>query len=440
MRSKIFSNIGWLVGGRVVQSALSFVLSAITARMLGPEDFGVVGYVTAIVSFFASICVLGFNFIVTNEIVKNPDRTGEVVGTAIVLRTVISTVAIVLVQVVMYALHPEDSLIKVASFVASLTLFLQSFDVISYFFHTNLKSKTVVVVTVSAQILTSVYRMAILLSTAPITFFAAVDSVNYLSIALLLFIAYKKHVSPKLTFTWVTAKQLLGQSYHMVLSGLFIAVYAQSDRIMIGQMLGEAEVGYYTAALTLAGAWGFVLIAVIESVKPIIVEARKHDYELFTKRTTQLFFVILWMSIVMGMAMTIFGRLVVRIVYGSDYTETASALSIVTWYTGFSFLGTAKNVWLISEGKQRYETVFTAVGASANVLLNFLLIPIYGISGAAVATLVTQIVTNFVCPALFRDTRAISGMAVNAFFFRGISLKEEVLGLWTQVKGWLSKC
>ena len=94
--------------------------------------------------------------------------------------------------------------------------------------------------------------------------------------------------------------------------------------------------------------------------------------------------------------------------------EAAGCLRIVTWYTGFSYLGVARNIWTVCEGKQRYEKHFALAGILSNFLLNLLLIPVYGAEGAALASLLTQIVTNVITPFLFRDTRENARFVIKA--------------------------
>ncbi len=68
-------------------------------------------------------------------------------------------------------------------------------------------------------------------------------------------------------------------------------------------------------------------------------------------------------------------------------------------------MGSARDVWIICEGHQKYSKWFALIGALTNLGLNLLLIPRIGMIGAAVATLVTQIMTGFVVTLFFKNTR-----------------------------------
>ena len=80
-------------------------------------------------------------------------------------------------------------------------------------------------------------------------------------------------------------------------------------------------------------------------------------------------------------------------------------LQIVVWYTTFSYIGAVRNIWLLAENKQQYLLKINLLGAIANVLLNVCLIPLFGINGAAIASLITQFFTNVITGYLIKDIR-----------------------------------
>ena len=94
-----------------------------------------------------------------------------------------------------------------------------------------------------------------------------------------------------------------------------------------------------------------------------------------------------------------------KILYGAEYVASVNPLRLIVWYTTFSYLGSVRNVWMLAEGKQKYLWVINLCGAMTNVLLNFVLIPISGVMGAALASLITQIFTNVVMGFVIKDVR-----------------------------------
>ncbi len=118
-----------------------------------------------------------------------------------------------------------------------------------------------------------------------------------------------------------------------------------------------------------------------------------------------LYNIIVYLSLIQSVAMTILAPLLIKILYGSAYQLSVPALQIIVWYTTFSYYGGAKDVWILGEGKQKYLIWLNACGAIMNVIINFILIPIWGINGAAIASLITQIFTNIIMLIIIKPLR-----------------------------------
>ena len=103
--------------------------------------------------------------------------------------------------------------------------------------------------------------------------------------------------------------------------------------------------------------------------------------------------------------MTVFARPIITILYGDGYLPAIPALQIIVWYTTFSFLGTVRNIWMLAEKKQKYLWMVNMSGAFGNVLLNAIFIPLWGILGAAFASLMTQIFTNIIVGFIIKPIR-----------------------------------
>lgn len=176
---------------------------------------------------------------------------------------------------------------------------------------------------------------------------------------------------------------------------------------------------YYGTALSICNVWVFVLAAIIDSFNPIILELHNTDEKGFIKKNIQLYSIVFYVSMAVGILYTVFAGIGIRILYGEAYMPAVTPLRIITWYVAFSYLGVARNAWVVSENKQKYLIPINAGSAVMNVILNMGLIPLLGTSGAAVASLVTQISTIFIMPLFIKDMRQNVSMMVNAVLLRG---------------------
>ncbi len=417
--NKVAKNASWIIGGRVIQMVLSLFVGIITARYLGPGNYGVINYVAAYIAFFTSLCILGINSIIVKEFSDCPNEHGDLIGTAIVLRVISSVLSIFLVIALVSIVDAGDSTIRHVAFLSSLSLVFQSFDTITYWFQAKLNSKISSIATLIAYICVSIYRIILLILNKNVFWFAAASSVDTLVIAILLLFFYKKNNGPSLKVDLKRGKLLLGKSYHFILAGLMVQIYSQTDKVMIKQMLNETEVGYYSLAVSICAMWTFVLQAIIDSMYPVIV-ASYGDKKRFDNKNKQLYAMVFYISVFVSVGIALFGGYVVRILYGEAFLPATSALKVVTWYTAFSFLGVARNAWLVCEGKQKYLKWMYFLATIINVILNYLMIPRWGTVGAAVASLVTQICTSIVLPYFISETRTNAKLMIDAILLKGI--------------------
>lgn len=420
LKNKEVKNAGWIIGGKIAQMVISFIVSILTARYLGPSNYGLIGYASAFVVFFSSLCTLGINSVIIKDFVDNPDEQGEAIGSAILLRAVSSFLSAVMVVGIVGIVDRNEPTTIIVTALCSLGLVFQIFDTVNYWFQSQYKSKITSIATFLAYIIVSGYKILLLIFGANVKWFALATSVDYIAVAVFLLLAYKKHGGQRFKFTKRKAKQLLSSSYHYILSGMMIAVYAQTDKFMLKQMLDETVVGYYSTAVTVCTMWCFVLQAVIDSIYPTILTLHGKDKIAFDRKNRQLYAITFYMSLAVSVLFMFFGTPVIKILYGEAYLPAVNVLKIVTWYTAFSYLGVARNAWIVAEGKQKYLKYIYTVAALLNVIINFALIPVMGAEGAALASLITQVLTSIVLPLFIKELRPNAKLMLEAIILKGI--------------------
>lgn len=420
IKNKEVKNASWLIGGRIAQMLLSLLIGVLTARYLGPDNYGLIHYGTAYVTFFTSLCTLGINSVIIKNFIDYPDQQGETIGTTIVLRLVSSVLSSILIIGIVSILDHDEPMTIFVTALCSISLIFQAFDTIHYWFQSRYQSKISAIAVFIAYTVTSIYKLILLITGKDVRWFAFSTSVDYICVAIFLILAYKKNKGLKLSFSWGKGKQLLQQSYHYILSGMMIAIYMQTDKLMIKQMLGETEVGFYSSATTICSMWVFVLNAVIDSMYPTIMKLYSANKEQFERKNRQLYAIVFYMSGFVSICFMFLGDLVVRILYGEGYAPAGGILKIATWYTAFAYLGTARNAWIVCNNKQKYLKYMYLGAAFINVIMNFILIPVLGAKGAAAASLITQICTSILLPCFWKEMRPNVKLMIDAILLKKI--------------------
>lgn len=418
--NRFFSNVMWDMGGKIFQMVLTLVVGMLTARYLGPSNYGVIGETASYVSFFSVICQLGFTSTAVKEIMDDKEKEGEILGTSIFFRVCTSLISTVAITCLLYVLKDGDRLIVWVAFLQSLSLIFQSFEMIHYWYQSRLETQVSVKIQSIAYVIMAAYKIALLAFGKSVEWFAFSTALEAAVVGAALLLVYGRGEGKKLSVSLRAGKEMFKRSYHFILSGLMVTIYSEMDKIMLGEMLSETAVGYYTAATKVSSMWSFVLTALINSSRPVIISSRSKSQELYVKQNKRLYAAIIWIGIAAGLAITVLGKIIIYIMYGAEYLPATSSLQISAWYTMFAMLGSARGIWIVCEEKAKYVKYYLGVGAVLNIILNYTLIPIWGPGGAAAATLVTQIFTAVLAPAMFKETRVYTKYVLEAFLLKGI--------------------
>lgn len=396
MNNNVIKNAAWIIGCRIVQSVLALIVTMISARYLGPSGYGLINYAASIVAFFVPIMQLGLNGTLVQEILQDPEYEGETLGTALGMSLMSSFACLLGIATFTAVANKGEIQTFWVCFLYSLLLVFRSLEMIQYWFQAKLMSKYTSLTILLAYIIVAVYRIVLLTTGGSIYWFAISQAIDVALIAFAQLIMYRKLSMHKLRFSWERARKLLNKSKYYIIPGLMVTIFAQTDRVMLKLMMNDEAVGFYSAAVACASLTSFIFVAIIDSGRPSILEGKKQSEEVFCTRVKLLYAIIIVLALLQSGFVTLLAKFIVSILYGSGYDESISTLKIVVWYSTFSYIGAVRDIWILSEEKQKYLWIINLSGAFANVLLNAVLIPLYGINGAAIASLLTQMLTNVV--------------------------------------------
>ena len=404
-KNRIFTNASWIIGCKIVQSLLHFVIGVLTAHYLGPSNYGIISYVASVVAFAMPLMQLGLRNTLVKEFIKAPDREGEILGTALAINVISSIFCMAgSISFVLLVNAGETETVIVCA-LYSLSLLFNATEMTQYWFQSKLLSKYPSIAALIAYVCVAVYKSYLLITQKSVQWFAFSNALDYCLISVMLVIIYKKVGGQKLSVNWKLGKELLSRSKYYILPSLMVTIFQHTDRVMLKLMVGEAETGIYSAAITCIGISSFVFAAIIDSFRPVILEAKEKDQTAYEKQMIQLYSIITMLSLAQSIGMALLSKPIILILYGSEFMRAASILAVAVWYVTFGYYGSVRNIWILAEGKQKYLTAINVGGALANVLANFLLIPVCGAMGAAIASLFTQFFTNVILGFIIRPIR-----------------------------------
>jgi PST family polysaccharide transporter len=418
----VIGNSGWLLLDRALRAAVGLIVGVWLARYLGPNQYGQLNFAIAFVALFTPLATLGLDGIVVRDLVRTPDQRGVIVGSALSLKLIGGVAALIFVQAAMWQLRPADAGMRWMVGIIATGLIFQSLDAFDFWFQSLVRSRLTVYAKGAAFLVFAGIKMLLIFSRAELLAFAWATAAEVVLGAVLLALAYARASRenanrPLVLWSWRKMRELLAESWPLLLSGLAVMVYLRIDQVMLAQYRNDREVGIYSAALRLSELWYAIPTILVTSVTPSLVEAHRAS-NLYYERLQQLFGTLTRSAYLVAIPVTLVSSQIVYLVYGEQFAAAGPILAIHIWTGLFVFLGVALGPWIINEGLTKFFLAQTLAGAAANVALNVFLIPRFGGVGAASATLVSQMVAAHLALCVFKRTRRIFIMQTKAILLR----------------------
>lgn len=412
------ANTSWLMGEKLLRMTMGLFVGIWVARYLGPEQFGLFSYAQSFTFLFAAIATLGLDSIVIRELIKDDGRFGALMGTAFFLKLI---GAFLLFPILIFAISftNNDTFTNFIIFIIASSTIFQSFNVIDFYCQSKVLSKYVAWANSISLLISSVIKITLILNDAPLVFFAYLvlfDAI-VVSLGLIYFYTKKMHLNfSGWCFDFSMARELLMDSWPLILSSIVVSIYMKIDQIMIKEMMSAEAVGQYAAAVRLSEIWYFIPMTIAGSLFPAIANAKKNSNELYMLRLQRLYTLMVWLGIAIALPITFFGEWIIVFLYGNVYQQASQVLMVHIWAGIFVFLGTAGAFFTI-EKLTRIFFYKSLAGALTNVLLNLWLIK-YGLVYVAVATLLSQLLSSFLLDIFFKKSRGQFYLKSYAFLAR----------------------
>lgn len=410
-------NTMWLISEKVIRMFISLFVGVWVARYLGPDNFGLLSYAQSFVFLFTALATLGLDGIVVRELVKCPSKRDVLLGTAFCLKFVGALVVVPLVVLAVQYTDSDQDTKYIVMLVAIGTVF-QSFNVIDFYYQSEVKSKYVAFANSWSLLLTSAAKIVLIIADASLIYFVWI--ILFEAALLALGLIYYYSVSSALSvskwrFKYSVARDIFRDSWPLMFSGLVVSIYMKIDQIMIKEMMDAEAVGNYAAALRLSEVWYFVPMLIASSVFPAILNAKNVSEELYHYRLRLLYTAMVWIALFVAIPMTFLGDWIIVLLYGVAYEAAADVLVVHIWSSVPIFLGVAFSKYLTAENYVLKGFYRTFSGAVLNVVLNVYFIKHYGIVGAAVASLISQLVVNIFFDFFDKDVAVQQKLKLSAF-------------------------
>lgn len=418
--SRILRNTAWLFADRLVRAVLTLLVSVWLARYLGAAGYGIYSYAFAFIALFSGLATAGLEELVVRDLVKSPERRGEIIGTTFALKTGFGILAGSLAIGTIGVLRPGEGLIIELTAIIAAGFLFEAFQTLAIWFQSQTQSKYSVLARSGTLIVSNLIKIGLLLSFATIHAFALAALLESMLVAGALAAIYhlKGNAFRSWSFSRSYAMTLLRDCWPLALSGMVVIAYGRLAQLMIGGMSGNEAVGIFSAAARVSEAWTFIPLAIIHSTYPALIAVRHSNPALYFRRLQTLCNVIFLLGLSVAIPMTFLSKPLIISLFGEAYAAAGPVLAISLWGAIFMFLSMVQSGWYVAEGLTRMALMRTLFCAALNATLNVFLIPRYSYNGAAWATAISYAVNACLLNLTDPRTRPYFYLQLRTFAFR----------------------
>lgn len=383
---KVTGNVIALSGGEVVSRLIAFLGTTYLARTLEPAGFGIISFATALFGYFYFTTVAGFNDMASREVARRPQEAANIAAGVLSVRLTLAVAALVALSVVAWGLHKPAS-VKLVVILTGLSFFSLALDT-SWVYKGLERSRMAGLALILGQALYVGAVWMIVRGPADLPRVPLAQFFGEMGAALLLAIPLFR--SGKINLEWREGWRILRGSWSLAITRLLRMCMTSFDLVLLGLLLGEREAGLYAAPYRICFLFLAVAAAIHSSYLPAITRAWAQSAEqakAIAARSVGFSAAVAAPVLVGGILLAV---PLLRAVFGPDYVAGAWAFRLLLLSMGFiCFFGTAHNI-LLACGRLKDEMRLMAVAAGLNVGLNLIVIPRYGLVGAAAVTALTE--------------------------------------------------
>ena len=405
-------NLSWLLFDKLFRASLNILLSILLARYLGPENFGVLNYLIALIFLLNAISSLGMNPVLINLIVKKHRKFNiGLLISAYHLRFLVSILCYIFFILIIIIFNDKETYLNY-SLIAGLIIILKSSEILFSYFEAKLLSKFIVI----SQLIGMIFLASIVffvinkgLNNIYIYYGLVIDAVIVFCLINYFYISKNRKILNKFQFNNI--KKLILKSSPVLLSSLSIILYMRIDQVMINSLINEYQLGIYSVSVRYVEIFHFIPKIIMISFLPILLTSKKYTNDLIKINS-----IIFKFSIFLTGLIFFSSDFIIPFLFGNEYAQSILTTKILSFSLLFVFFGVVNEHWYISKNLQKYYAIYVFLGAILNIIFNYILINKIGIQGAAYSTLFTYFLIIFLFDYINKKTRFLMQIKYKSLF------------------------
>ena len=411
-------NAFWTAAQQAVTLGAGFTTSVLVARTLSQADFGRFSFAVSLATVAVAISSGGLNGLAIKAIVDGRAEGRDALGTLSVIREVLAVISYVVMLGVAHLIGGVSD--ATTSAVALLIVFPRALDTIDFWYQATQQTRRAATPRIAVAVVALVARVVLALVHPDLLLFLALTVVEACVGAAVTGrrLARERDRTEPVTYDRALAASLLGGSWILLLSSVAATLNSRGDVLILQAMTGPVEVGQYAAAVRISEILFFIPTAVMTAAFPGLLALRRAHGAASAQYRDALqkyYDAAFWIGVAVAVVLAAVGPLAIRLLFGPGFAESGTVLRIQLAALPFVFMAAVYSKWIIAEGHLVASLVRHVAGAAVNIAANLALIPVLGIVGAAIATVVSYVLASYVTCFFGRSMRPAGAQMTRAF-------------------------
>lgn len=410
------SNTVWLTIEQLCAAASGIVLTIIAARFYGPQTLGDLAFAMGFVGLFLPLVTFGLQPIIVREVTKRNYSDSEIIAASLFITLTLSGLSILFMGSLITVVTDRPG-VHILAMILGFRVFLSTSNILSSWHQAHLKSRLFAKVRIVGMLFGWIlYALCVAFDLSIYLLAWGVTMETLVVIVMAVAVSFGKSTELRIRKPGRSlVQQLLKYAAPIAVSTVAITIYHRSDQVMLGIMSSPTETGLYAAASRVYGAMILIPAALAASAFPRLIKGLSAQMARTPQSRFQWYFdSVVGCGLFFSVACFITAPFAIVLLYGNDFEGSISVLKIHALATIFASIGTAQSRYILAVSMQKFTMIATLIGALVNVVLNLSLIPRYGADGAAIATLVSQVLTGYLICSVHPDLRGMFFVSTKA--------------------------
>lgn len=391
MKRRHFANFGSLAVTKFLADLFTFGLFLALSRVYGPDGIGVYSFAMAVVGFFAVAAEFGLTTLMVKDLSQRTERAGSYFGNLLFARLILSVLNLSLLAVVALLLFPDPLTVQAI-------LILGLYQILYYLLDGCLTLATAAeemhingLVELSLRVTITAAGIGLAVAGFPLTVVLLVfPAFTAIHLAAVFVLVTRRYVVPVFDISSDFLRAKLKEAIPYALSSFLLLVYSRVDILFLGFMVGEVAVGLYNVAYRVVFGMLIMTYYLSQALFPMASRLFKEDVDRFGALYEKGLRLAILMGVPMTAGMALVADPLILLFYGDEFATSGPILALLGGLILLGFLKNMIGMFLTAGGRQVDRTRSQVWAAITNVGLNAVLIPMFSLVGAAVATLTSE--------------------------------------------------